>query len=333
MPRQIIAQIPRNQVHQFLDPESVKKLECLGEIVWNPFDRPFTQDELKERIRSAEAVITTWGSAPITEDIVSEASNLRLIAHMAGSVKPVIATMKVYDRGITVLNSNYAIAVSVSESVLAFILALGHRMIAVNQAMSSGVRWKTPEMETCELRGRTVGLVGLGMVAREVIKLLKPFEVRLIACDPYVPEETFRSLGVEASGLHEMIRQVDILSLHAPKIPETFGMIGRTELSLLKDGAMLINTARGDLIDEEALVQELKTGRILAGLDVFVQEPLARDSELRKLNNVLVRPHLAGVNPGSRRRIGRFMVDEMHRFYRGEPLLFEVRKEQLSLMT
>lgn len=331
----IVVQLPQNQVGTFFDTPTRERLDKLGEIVWNPLDRAWTAEELREALGEAEAVITSWGSAPISDTELQAAPRLRLIAHMAGSVKPVVTTMSVYDRGVTVLTSNYAIAVSVSEAVLALMLAHGHKVIRVDRAMRNGVLWKSPgaEMETSELRERTVGLVGLGLVSREVIKLLRPFEPKLLGYDPYLSVEQARQLNVELVSLPELLRRSEIISLHAPQVPQTYHMIGANELSLIADGALLVNTARGDLIDQEALVAELRKGRFAAALDVFEREPLPVDSELRSLDNVIVRPHLAGVNPDSKRRIGRLMVEELEQFFAGEPLRFEVKREQLANMT
>ena len=331
--RKILVQIPHNQVELFFTPNSLEEIKLLGEVEWNPYDRPFTEQELTACIQGVDTVITTWRSAPITESVLENADQLKLVAHMAGSVKPILPTTEIYRRGIRVLNSNYAIGVSVSESVLALILALGHHIIPVHDSMKAGGHPKSTVYESYELRGRTVGLVGLGMVAREVIHLLKPFGVRLLGFDPFVNPETAKKLGVELMPLRELIADSHILSMHAPKVPETFQMMGKEELSLIRDGAILINTARGDLMDEEALIEELKTGRFYAGLDVFTVEPLSANSVFRSLSNVIARPHLAGVNPDSRLRIGTLMVQELKSFYNAEPLRFEVKEEQLAIMT
>jgi phosphoglycerate dehydrogenase-like enzyme len=333
MSPKLLVQIPRNELDDFFTCENFEKLNGIGEVIWNTFDRSFTSKELKERIQDVDAVITTWGSTPITDEILECANKLQLIAHMAGSVKPIVQTMKVYDQGITVLTSNYAIGVSVSESVLTLILALGHKIVKIDRSMRNGVRWKTSDMEAWELRNRTVGLIGLGLVARELIKLLQPFNVRILGYDPFIEADKARELGVELSQFHDLITHSDIISLHAPKIPETYRMIGKKELTMIRDGALLINTARGDLIDQDALISELRKNRFLAALDVFVEEPLALDSELRQMDNVLVRPHVAGVNPSSKLRIGNEMVEDSRRFFNREPVLYAVKKEQLTNMT
>lgn len=332
MTRKIVVQIPRNELAAFLEPDVLEKLEQLGELVLNPFDRAFTPDELKNHLTDASACISTWGSSSITQEIIASAPKLELFAHMAGSVKNVI-TAEAYDRGVTVMSGGHAIAEAVAESILALILAVGHRIKLVDESMRGNVGWKSPAMEADELRGKTVGFIALGMVAREVMHLLQPFQLHFIAYDPYMKPEKAAELGVELLPLHAVIERAQILSLHLPQIPETYQMIGRDELRLIQDGCLLINTSRGNVIDEQALIEELSMNRFFAALDVFEKEPLPLDSELRRLPNVLVRPHIAGVNPASRKRIGRSLVEDMHRYFNGQGILHGVSKAQLALMT
>ncbi|WP_164716330.1 hydroxyacid dehydrogenase [Paenibacillus whitsoniae] len=332
MTRKIVVQIPANARAAFLEPDVEEKLGQLGELVLNPFDRPFTPDELATRLETASACISTWESSPITPAMLETAPKLELVVHMAGSVKNVIAP-EAFDKGITVLSGGHAIAEAVAESIVALILAVGHRIQLVDAAMRGAVRWKSPEMEADELRGKTVGFVALGMVAQEVIRLLKPFHVNCIAYDPYMKPDKAAELGVTLMPLPDVLKRAQIVSLHLPQIPETDGMIGREELRLLPDGCLLINTSRGSVIHEQALIEELRTNRFTAALDVFEQEPLPLDSELRRLPNVLVRPHIAGVNPSSRLRIGRTLVGDMHRYFNGEGIQHGVSKARLALMT
>ncbi|MFD2115153.1 hydroxyacid dehydrogenase [Paenibacillus yanchengensis] len=335
MSRKILVQIPSNQIQHFITKATLQKLHSFGEIEWNPYHGPFPEEELAEKLADVHTTITSWNSIPLSDSILAAANKLQLVAHMAGSVKPILPSSKVYEQGVTVLNSNYAIAVSVSESVLALILALGHKIIPTQKLMSTHMLWKTSaiDIESYELRGRTVGLIGLGMVAQEVIKLLQPFDINIVGYDPFFPKEVANELNITLLPLHDVLSQAHIISLHAPQIPETYHMIGNKELALLRDQAILINTARGNLIDQCALTEHLRSKRFYAGLDVFEVEPLPLDSELRFMENVIVRPHLAGVNPNSRLRIGAMMVDEMERFYNGEPLKFEVKQAHLANMT
>ncbi|OAS17870.1 hypothetical protein A8708_28025 [Paenibacillus oryzisoli] len=332
MTRKIVVQIQQNELSAFLEPDVVEKLKQVGELVLNPYDRPFTPTELMSHLGNASACISTWGSLPITRDMLDSAPKLELVAHMAGSVKHIVAA-EAFDRGITVLSGGHAIAESVAESIIALILAVGHRVKLVDESMRSGVSWKSIAMEADELRGKTVGFVALGMVAQEVIRLMRPFHVRFIAYDPYMKREKAAELGVELLPLHDVLKRAQVISLHLPMIPETDHMIGRDELRLIQDGCLLINTSRGSVIDEQALIEELRTNRIFAALDVFEQEPLPLNSELRRLPNVLVRPHIAGVNPSSRKRIGRSLVEDIYRYWHGESVQHGVSKVRLALMT
>ncbi|TVY03964.1 hydroxyacid dehydrogenase [Paenibacillus cremeus] len=331
--RKILVLIQNDLISSFFSEQTKAEIEALGEVEWNPYDRALTEEELIARIPGVYTLITSWRTTPVTDAVLDAADELKLVAHMAGSIRPVFPNWSVYDRGIRVLNSNFAIGVSVSENVLALILALGHKILPVDREMKQGLTKKHVGMETFELRGKTVGLVGLGMVAHEVIKLLKPFGVKVLGYDPFVSEAKASELGVQLAPLNELMAKSDIISLHAPKVPETYRMIGREQLALIKDGALFINTARGDLIDESALLEALKQERFSAALDVFEVEPLAADSEFRHLPNVIARPHLAGVNPDSRLRIGKLMVEDMRRLYQEEQVLFEVKREQLAIMT
>ncbi|MNI00085.1 D-3-phosphoglycerate dehydrogenase [compost metagenome] len=332
MARKIVVQIPRNQLDLFLEPDVLEKLQQLGELDLNPYDRAFTPDELSRHLADASACISTWGSTSITPEILHSSPKLELLTHMAGSVKKII-TAEAYDRGVTVMSGGHAIAESVAESILAMILSVGHRIKMVDESMRAPVSWQTPGMESDELRGKTVGFVALGMVAQEVIRLLRPFQVHFIAYDPYMKPEKAAELGVELLPLPTVIERAQILSLHVPQIPETYRMIGADELRLIQDGCMLINTSRGSVIHEQALIEELRTNRFFAALDVFEQEPLPLESELRRLPNVIIRPHIAGVNPSSRKRIGRSLVEDMQRYFNGHGILHGVSQAQLALMT
>jgi phosphoglycerate dehydrogenase-like enzyme len=161
------------------------------------------------------------------------------------------------------------------------------------------------------------------------MRLLQPFEVEILLYDPFVSEEAASQLGVVKSELDNLLRQADIVSLHAPANPDTFHMLNASRLALMKDDALLINTARGTLIDEPALISELSRGRFFALLDVTDPEPPAVDSPLRRLENVVVVPHLAGCIEDCS-RMGEMAVEELRRFFAGEPPLYQVRPAMLD---
>jgi phosphoglycerate dehydrogenase-like enzyme len=173
-----------------------------------------------------------------------------------------------------------------------------------------------------DLTGSTVGLVGFGAIARQLVSLLsllRPFACRLLAYDPYAPPDVAAALGVSSTGLDDVLSQADVVSVHAGATDETRGLIGVRELALLRDGAVVVNTARGRIIDDTALIAELRRGRIQAGLDVFATEPLAADSELRQLPNVVLTPHVGGFTEEMYQRRALALVEDLRRVFAGEP--------------
>jgi phosphoglycerate dehydrogenase-like enzyme len=177
---------------------------------------------------------------------------------------------------------------------------------------------------------RNVGIVGASRIGRRVIELLKPFDYRLLLADPTLDAAEAAGLETEKVDLDELMRQADVVSLHAPSLPSTRHMIDARRLSLMKDGATLINTARGILIDEAALLSALKTGRIDAVLDVTDPEIPEAGSAFYDLPNVFLTPHIAGAIGLERARLGEMAVDEVERFVTGQPLLYQIHQANLE---
>ena len=177
---------------------------------------------------------------------------------------------------------------------------------------------------------RTVGIIGASRIGRRVIELLKPFDYRLLLSDPTLDAAEAASLGTVKVDLDELMRQSDIVSLHAPSLPSTRHMIDAGRLSLMKDGATLINTARGALVDEAALLSALKTGRIDAVIDVTDPEIPEAGSAFYDLPNVFLTPHIAGAVGLERTRLGEMAADEIERFASGQPLLYQIHHANLE---
>jgi len=186
---------------------------------------------------------------------------------------------------------------------------------------------------TRDLRGKTVGLIGFGYVARELVKLLKPFNVKILVYDPYVSKDIMEAYEVEKVSLDTLLRESDIVSIHAALTKETTGMIGEQQLKMMKPTAYLINTARGAIIDESALIKALREGWI-AGvvLDVFKQEPLPKEHELLKFDNAILTPHIAGPSDERRATLFRVIVEEFKRFFEGEQLRYKILLRRLRVM-
>lgn len=196
------------------------------------------------------------------------------------------------ERGIAVLNAPAGNTISAAELTMALLLALVRRVAGADRSMHAG-EWDRKSFNGIELYGKTLGLVGAGRIGAEVARRARAFGMRVLAYDPYLPAERARSLEIELAPLDDLMRASDVISLHAPLTDTTAGLVGAAQLALLKKGAFVLNVARGGLVDESALLSELKAKRLGgAALDVFETEPLPRDHAFRALDNVVLTPHL-----------------------------------------
>jgi len=322
--------IVESMAGKILEIKERKRLANFAEIKEEPFSE-ITPETAKKLIAGADGCITSWGTCRLTEDILNAAPNLRIVAHAAGSVKPIVSE-EVWRRRIKVISAAPAIGIGVAEHTLGLMLSALKRSYWFNEiAHKGGWRDEAELKKVRELYGITIGVVGAGYVGRHFIKLLKNFEVNILLYDPFINSEKARRLGVrKIEKLTDLISQVDVLSLHAPDIPQTRHMLNKDNLKLLKDGALIINTARGALIDEKALFEELKTGRITACLDVTDPEPPAVENPLRQLPNVIFTPHIAGAVANNLFRLGKLVVTELERFFSGRPLRYSINKKDLS---
>ena len=324
--------VPKGSIwNRYFPPELVQRLENLGEVVQNPHDRNLTSAELADVIGDAEVVITHWGSPKVTEEVLNAAPQLRLVAHAAGSVSH-IASEAVYDKGIPVTSGNDVMAKYVAEGALCYMLAALRDVPRQDALLKQGVLWQMDWHKIRSLFGSRIGLVGLGTVGRRLLNLLAPFGCGVLVYDPYIPADALNSwpFAKKTESLEEAMSQ-PIVSVHAAKTPETYHIIGAKELACMPDGGLLINTARGALIDEEALTKELESGRISAVLDVFEQEPLPIDHPFRRCGNAIIQPHLAGHGGSWEFTAG--VVEDIERLARGEALQYTISRNQYRLMT
>lgn len=309
--------------------ETLDCLEQYGNVRVNDLGRPFTEEELAKNLAGVDICISHWWCPPFTEKVLKGADKLKLIAHAAGSVAPYV-TDDVYRRGIKVCSANGIMARFVAEGTLTYILA-GLRQIPLHDTrMKLGGIWEQYRSES--LFGKKVGLIGFGAVGAILVQLLRPFHVQIKVFDPYLKEDAFLGMeNISSTTLDELLLWADIVSIHASQTPETFHMLNQEKLSLIRRDALLVNTARGSLIDESALASLLKQQQFFAVLDVFEEEPLPVDSPLRKLENAILIPHMAG--KPSRENLTYGMIDEISRFCKNEPLQYEIPYEKFRLMT
>lgn len=313
-------------------PQSMKnRLESIGNVRYNDTGRRLTEKLLGENLANTDICVTGWGCPQFTNEVLNGADKLRLIAHAGGSVANHIGT-EVFERGIKVVTGNDIFAICVAEGTLAYIL-MGLRRLALYADKVQKEMWADDSWYNESLLGQSVGLVGFGAVARHLIPMLRPFGCDIMAYDPFVSDKVFESYGVKKASLSDIAAENKIVSIHASKTDGSRHIIDREFLHGMRDGSLFVNTARGSVVDEQALADEAATGRIHAVLDVFEREPLPKDSRLRNLPNVTLIPHMGGPTIDKREYVTKCVIDDIERFLRGEKLIYEVERLYALRMT
>lgn len=318
-------------------PAEVKAfLEEHFEVVWNETGKKMTKEDLKPLLPEFDAVMTGWGSEFYDAALLGDNPRLKLIAHTGGTVGNLLDA-SVYDVGVRVLTENQIYAESVAEGTIAFLLAAQRSIPDYVRIVREG-GWKddyNPFGSWCSLMDAKVGLVGFGTITRYLIPLLHAFRCDIRLFSHHAPDEEYRNkYGITMMELDDLFAECDIVSIHSALNAENRALVGAEQLSKMKDGALLLNTSRGAVIEEEALLDEAKKGRIRIMLDVFHQEPLAPDSPLRTLPNVYCIPHMGGPTM-DRRGFGTMeLARQMVRFFDGETdLPLEISRDVSSRMT
>ncbi|MEU8889301.1 hydroxyacid dehydrogenase [Streptomyces sp. NPDC048442] len=288
--------------------------------------------EFASALAEAEVLLTCWGATPLTPEILERAPRLRAVVHAAGSVKHHI-TPACWERGLLVSSAAGANALPVAEYTLAAILFAGKQVLPAahhyRALRGTDHDWRTELASSGNYR-RTVGLVGASRIGRRVIELLRPFDVTTLLYDPYVTDTEAAGLSVQKAELADLCARASVVSVHAPQLPETDGMIGAAQLAAMPDGSTLINTSRGSLVDEAALLAELRTGRLHAVLDVTEPEVPPATSEFYTLPNVLLTPHMAGSFGNELHRMADHALSELERYAAGLPFTEPVRPDALE---
>jgi phosphoglycerate dehydrogenase-like enzyme len=238
----------------------------------------------------------------------------------------------VFEHGLIVSSAAEVNAVPVADYTMAMLVLAAKRVFSRARSYATAVEGAPRDWlagDGTGLHDCTVGVVGASRIGRLVLRRLRRFDVEVLLHDPYVTADEAAGLGVEPVDVDDLCRRSDVVTVHAPALPETDHMLDARRLDLVPDGAIVINTARGSLVDTDALTRACATGRISAVLDVTDPEPQPPGHPLLALPNVLVTPHLAGAQGRELRRIGEFGVAEVRRFVQGMPLLGRVEPEHL----
>lgn len=323
----IFVSMPEGDIrNSFIKAKTWERLRKIADLDYNRTSQQLTKEALTEKIKDADALITGWEQPLITSDMVG---NVKIIAHTGGTVGGIIDA-SVFDIGVKVISGNRYYAESVAEGVLAYMLFELRKMGYYSGNLKNG-NWLDNYTEG--LFDQTVGIVSLGAIAKRVIELLKPFRVKIKVYSTHQSPELAGQMGFTYASLEEIFSTCKIVSVHTAKNPDTNSMINEKHFKQLQDNSIFINTARASVINEDDLIKELKTGRFRALLDVFNYEPLPKDSELLKLDNVTLFPHQAGPTFDRRDIITNFLIDDIERFFKGGQMKNEITREVAERMT
>lgn len=316
---------------RLFDDDALRQLHAAADVDDGDVLHDFGSGQARARLAEAEVLLTGWGCPVLTAEVLESAPRLFAVVHAAGSVKHHL-TEESWRRGLLVSSAATANAIPVAEFTVAAVLLANKRILPIanryrRTRAAAGWDQAFPGMGNYRKR---VGIVGASRIGRRVIALLQPYDLELVLADPYVDAPEAERLGVTLVDLDELVATSDVVSLHAPALPETRHLIDARRLGLMKPRATLINTARGHLVDTEALTETVLGGHLFAVLDVTSPEVLPADSPLYEHENVLLTPHVAGSLGSELLRMGQSAVQEISRLAAGRPLAYPVLEHELG---
>jgi len=282
------------------------------------FRPDISYEDLLSSIQEYDALIVR-SRTKVTREVIERGKRLKIIGR-AGVGVDNIDVQAAAERGIIVVNAPGGNTVSAAEHTIGLLLAVARKIPQADRSVKEG-RWERKKFMGVELRGKTVGIIGLGRVGYEVARRLRAFEVNILAYDPYVSEERARSVGAKLVSLEDVLKRSDIITIHVPKTKETENMISYREFEMMKDGVIIVNTARGGIVNEKALYEAIVRGKVAgAALDVYEKEPPDPDNPLLKLENVVTTPHIGASTKEAQISVGMIIAEEMINFSRGFPV-------------
>jgi phosphoglycerate dehydrogenase-like enzyme len=293
------------------------------------------ESSLLEELANTDALIVCHGAPRIEITHLEKAPHLVFIGELEGDrFGQRIDVEAATARGIRIVDTTQGSSYPVAEWALALMLlalrnaaSLYRKLIAHEEAHQELTDFGYLRGE---LTGKRVGLIGCGHIGRRLIEFLRPFQVDLRVCDPYLAPEMADAMGFLQTTLEFVLSRSDVIVCLAPLTPRTRGMLGAKEFALLPPGAAFVNVSRGRIVDSAALIARLREGDVTAALDVFDPEPIPIDSPIRDLPNVFLSPHIAGVTAASRPRFFTLMVDELVRFFQGHATKFDLNARTLA---
>jgi D-3-phosphoglycerate dehydrogenase len=291
----------------------------VGEVLYNPTGKPLTSAEVARILPGIDGYIA--GLDAIDEQALQAADRLKVIARYGVGVDNVdLAAARA--KGIVVTNTPGANSVSVAELALGLMLALARQIPEAVEAVHQG---KWPRYSGISLEGKTIGILGLGAIGKQLARRLTGFDCKILAYDPYADATFARDNHIELIPMDKVIEEADFISLHLPLLPETRGLVNEAFLKRMKKGSFLVNTSRGEVVDEAALLNALQSGHIKgAGLDAFTVEPPAAGNPLLALPQVIATPHLGAQTDGATSNMGWFAIRDCLAVLNDEEPLYKV---------
>lgn len=300
--------------HVYLEDKHVKRLRSLGDL--EVFEEPpDTSDALKERVREADVVIVGWSN--LTRSVIDSAERLRMISIWATTCH-YVDLEAARERGIVVTHVPGYATEAVAEYTFALMLATVRRLTIADKHVREG-KFDWRPFTGSELAGKTLGVVGTGAIGFRVAEIGRAFGMRVLGFDKYPNLKRAEEVEMRYADLETLLRESDVVTLHITLTSETERLLGKKEIAAMKDGAVIINTSQGRVIDQEALVEALRSGKLsYAGLDVFEDEPPAKKNPLFKLSNTVLSPHIAFNTLEAEARCTDICIDNVAKFLEGK---------------
>lgn len=327
--------VPKGEIFDtFFTEENINLINSLGETLWNENETHMTTQEIKEKIKDCDVYVTSWGSHGLTKEIIDEAPNMKILVHLCGTVRPFVSK-EMWERGIRVISGNEYFAESVAEGTISYMLASLRNLTYYHNRMTKEKIWKTPFDTTDSLLYKTVGIISYGSIAKNLVRMLQPFNVKIKVFDiAEIPKEDKEKYKIEQCSMEEVFSSSDIVSVHTPLNDYTYHLVNEKHFSLMKKGALFINTSRGAVVDQKALTEHLINKDFYAALDVFEEEPVDMNDPLLGLDNVFLQPHKGGPTTNLRQVITKELLIEARNFVdNNTELKNEITKERAQMMS